>query len=627
MSDDLHEIETEARPWEAYDSTVAATGFFAMLRYLPRLCGQVLRLAWSTSRVDTAALIGLTAVAEALTGVGLLATNSVFEGLLIDGPSPERVRAALPGLTLLVVSVVIRGVLRQGAHWAQARLSPQLQRAVETRMLGLVTQVELVAFDDGTFHDRLHRCRQRAGGTVYSLLRIAVDLLGCVAGFAAIAGALTVLHPILLPLLVLAVIPSAWAAVRSARLYYQMVIGFSGANRRMETLGDLMTERSSAAEVRSYTMRPFLLGEWERLSRHVQAADLAIEKRRATAQAAGSALAAVGTAVIFAALGLLLYTGRMPLAAAGTAVIAIRAAINVLTQATQVINYGYENGLFYQDYLDLCAEAEQRRMRDGGVEPPADLDRISVRDVTFTYPGAEEPALNGVSLEIASGEIIALVGENGSGKTTLAKVIAGLYEPASGDVTYGGVSARLIDLDGLRGHTAVIAQNFTRWPFTARQNITIGRFDHPDAVGQFERAASASGAAEVFARLSKGAETLLDPSYKGGTELSGGQWQRIAVARGLFRDAPLLICDEPTASLDAKTEHAIFESIRRHAVQRTVVLITHRLASVRYADRIFVLDGGRVVEQGTHAELMALAGIYAQFYSLQASAYQEVSPL
>lgn len=191
-------------------------------------------------------------------------------------------------------------------------------------------------------------------------------------------------------------------------------------------------------------------------------------------------------------------------------------------------------------------------------------------------------------------------------------------------VSYGGLPGREIDLDRLRAHIAVIAQDFTHWPFTARENITLGAPEPPDAARRFAEATRSSGARDVCDRLEHGYDTLLDPSFKGGTELSGGQWQRIAVARGLYRDAPLLICDEPTAALDARSEHLIFEAIRRHALQRTVVLITHRLASVRYADRIFVLDQGRIVERGTHTELMALGGIYAEFYGLQASAYEQV---
>jgi ATP-binding cassette subfamily B protein len=285
------------------------------------------------------------------------------------------------------------------------------------------------------------------------------------------------------------------------------------------------------------------------------------------------------------------------------------------------MNTCYEQALFYDDYESFVAQARSTQERVGGTPPPDDVDRIEVRDVTFTYPSGESPALDGVTLTIAPGEVVALVGENGSGKSTLAKLIGGLYLPDRGTITYGGVSLAEIDLAALRDRCAVIAQDFSHWPFTARENIAIGRPGLADPESRLEEAAEASGADAVFARLPKGPDTLLDASYKGGTELSGGQWQRIAVARGLYRDADLLICDEPTAALDAPTEHAIFAAIREHAAQRTVILITHRMASVRHADRIYVLSQGRVAEHGTHPELMAAEGLYHRYYTLQASAY------
>jgi ATP-binding cassette subfamily B protein/ATP-binding cassette subfamily C protein len=253
-------------------------------------------------------------------------------------------------------------------------------------------------------------------------------------------------------------------------------------------------------------------------------------------------------------------------------------------------------------------------LRDG-------FERIVVEDVTFTYPGADSTALNGLSVELRRGEVVALVGENGSGKTTLAKIMAGLYDPDTGDVRWDDVPVRDVDPDVLRGRIAVIAQDYTHWPMTARQNITMGRVAG-NGDGAVDKAARESGADEVIAELPHGYETLLDRRFEGGAELSGGQWQRLAVARGFYRDAPLLICDEPTAALDARAEHSLFERIREHADGRTVLLITHRLASVRHADRIYVLDHGRVIEEGDHDRLMALNGLYADLYTLQASAYR-----
>jgi ATP-binding cassette subfamily B protein len=619
---ELDALESVAEPWQAHEATVAATGLWMMARRLPGALGYVLDTCWAVSRADTAVLTGCTVIAQVFTAVGLLATSGALDQLLTAGPTPARVKAAAPALILVVISLALRAALSQAASWAAQRLSPQVRRMVETELYELTTGVELSAFDDARFNDALHRVRQSAAGAVSALLGAGLALVSSLIQLIAIGGVLAVLNPVLLPLLLVALVPAWWASMRSARLAYQLYFTLSGAERRRAKLAELMTERNPAAEIRSYTMRPFLLGQFRRLTRYIQAADLRTVRSQTASQALGETLTGLGTGAVYLVLCVLLFTGGMKLAVAGTALIAVRGALAALAGVGFALNSTYEQALFLDDYREFVQEARRRLERMGGTAPPADVDHIEVRDITFTYPSGDRPALDRVSLDIRPGEVIALVGENGSGKTTLAKVIGGLYRPEQGMVSYGGVPLDEIDLFLLRDRTAVIAQNFTHWPFTARENITIGRHDHPQSEQQLAEATAASGVDAVFARLARGPDTLLDASYEGGTELSGGQWQRIAIARGLYRDAPLLICDEPTAALDARTEHAIFEAIRRHAAQRTVVLITHRLASVRYADRIYVLEHGRVAEHGTHTELMALGGIYHEFYTLQASAYE-----
>ncbi len=282
------------------------------------------------------------------------------------------------------------------------------------------------------------------------------------------------------------------------------------------------------------------------------------------------------------------------------------------------MNQCYEEGLYFSDYLAFCADAVRRIPPPGSKPVPAGFDRITADAITFTYPGASRPALRDVSIEIGRGEVVALVGENGSGKTTLAKVLAGLYWPDSGTVRWDQTAISDVGAEPLRERIAVIAQDHANWPLTVRHNITMGREADPAAM---DLAAAASGADTVIAKLAHGYDTLLDRHFKDGAELSGGQWQRIAAARGFYRSAPLLIMDEPTAALDARAEYAMFRSIRGHAAGRSVLLITHRLASVRHADRIYVLRDGQVIEQGVHADLLALGGQYADLFTLQASQY------
>ncbi|GAA4091585.1 ABC transporter ATP-binding protein [Nonomuraea soli] len=611
----LDGVELVEQPWWMHDAEVAASGLLTMLRRLPILVREVLILSWRTSRADTVVMLGATMAAELFTAFGLLATNDVLTRLFQAVPTGERIRAAMPAIVAVVASMVLRAAFREAAAWIKARLEPQITQTISTRLVELTTRVELAAFDDPDFHDQVQRTSALSVRGATWLLWAVMGSIGGLFGLVTIAGALGVLHPLLMPLVLLATVPTTWASVRSARVGYQVNAGIAAANRRQRTLQDLMTERASAAEVRSYGMRGHLLAEFERVYSWITRYELRAARRQQLTTVVGSTLGGVADGAVYVVLGVLLWAGQVELAAAATAVLAIQRAGSATSSFLYGLNSAYEAGLYFSDYRDFLTRAQERISPQGGTAAPADLDRVSVREASFTYPGAEEPALRGVSIEIEPGQVVALVGENGSGKTTLSKLVGGLYLAEEGTVSWGGVESRDIDRDALRGRIAVIAQDFTHWPFTAGQNITLSTARPPASV------LAASGADRVVERLPYGLDTLLDPAYRGGTELSGGQWQRIAVARGLYRDAPLLICDEPTAALDARSEHAIFESIRRHAVQRTVLMITHRLASVRWADRIYVLERGRVVESGDHAELMERGGVYAEMYTLQAKAY------
>ena len=279
-----------------------------------------------------------------------------------------------------------------------------------------------------------------------------------------------------------------------------------------------------------------------------------------------------------------------------------------------------EKGLYISDYVEFVERSKQRSRPEKNTPAPANPGRIELDQVSFRYPGGDgHRALRGVSLAIEAGQTIALVGENGSGKTTLAKLIAGLYQPTTGRISWDG--------DRYPGHcirqavadrVVMVQQDPIRWPRSARDNVRLGRHARvdPDAVA-FLEAARQSRAQEVIDGLPEGWNTLLSPEFRGGRDLSAGQWQRLAVARGLYRDAPLVIWDEPTAPLDAKAEHAVYESLRLLSRDKTVILITHRLASIRNADRIFYLERGALVEQGRHEELLQMGGRYAELYHLQ----------
>ena len=610
------------RAWEVHDADLAAgRRFRGMTRRLPSLIFQVVKLAWRASRPDCAVTVGCDLVAGLLSAFGLLATTHVLTALLQSGPTPARVRAALPALLFILAVTVARMALSLAAGWTEDRLMPQVTRIVERRLFAATTQVDLAAFDTPGFYDSLQRARDRGISEAPRVVQLAVSILVGTAGLAASVSVLWVLSPVLLPLLLVAAVPAGWAAVRIAKMRYLTSYELAVTRRRKLILADLMADRRASAEVRSFNMRDFLLRSYDVLASRERGVRLHLARRQSLVTLAGDVAGGIALGLVFVALGLLLNAGWIGLPVAGTAVLAIRSATSSLSGLLVAVNQCSESGLYFSDYLDFCQEAERNVPRTGPLPAPRSFSTITASHVTFTYPGAAWAALEDVSIEIRQGEVVALVGENGSGKSTLAKLLAGLYEPSRGEVRWDEKSIAEVDREKLREHIAVILQDYTRWPMTALENITMGR---PADEQLLAMATAAAGADQVIQKLPEGYHTPLDRRFRGGTELSGGQWQRVAIARGFYRDAALLICDEPTSALDARSEHALFEMIRAHAQGRTVLLITHRLASVRHADRIYVLDHGHVVEHGGHDQLLADGGLYADLYTLQASAYDPV---
>jgi ATP-binding cassette, subfamily B, bacterial len=615
---DHETAELTAAYWRAYDQRLATVKFGDVARRFPALVGQAVRLGWSASRRDTAATITLNLASGVFGGYALFATTGVLQALFAAGPTPDRVRAALPSLILVAGSTAIRSAVATAAGWAQSRLEPQVTQVVEMRLYDLTSQVELAAFDDSDFHDRMQRARDRGVFSAAQLVNDVINFVTALAGLVSAAVVVGVLQPILLAVLLFAQLPGAWAAVRSARISYLTSFALAESYRRKWILADLIAERRTAAEIRSFTLRAYLLDRVSRLTAYAREAELRAARQQTVTKVAGSSLGGLATAGVYAVLGVLLATGLLALSVAGTAVLALRSAAGSLQQLMYNVNQCYEDGLYFSDYMTFCEDARSRIPAPGAVDAPLGFARIVASDVTFTYPGSDEPSLHKVSVEIGRGEVVALVGENGSGKTTLAKILAGLYRPQSGAVRWDDVSIADVLGEPLRERIAVIAQDHGNWPLTVRDNIIMGRLLDETLLAS---AAASSGADTVIAELAKGYDTLLARQFKDGAELSGGQWQRIAAARGFYRTAPLLIMDEPTAALDARAEYALFSSLRTLARDRTVLIITHRLASVRHADRIYVLAHGKVVESGTHAELMALGGQYAELYTIQASQY------
>jgi ATP-binding cassette, subfamily B, bacterial len=331
----------------------------------------------------------------------------------------------------------------------------------------------------------------------------------------------------------------------------------------------------------------------------------------------------VVTTAAFALLVSFVLSDRMSLADAGAAVLAIRLLGTRIEYIFRGVTALFESSLFLEDLHRFLARApaQDATAGDGARELPP-FEEVAVEDVRFAYPESDGEALRGVSLRIRAGEVVALVGENGSGKTTLAKLLGALFTPTAGQITWGGADMRTLDRPAVRRQIGVIFQDFVRYQLTARENIGFGRAEAVDDLDAIAEAARQAGAHDYLAGMPDGYETMLGKEFTGGYDLSIGQWQRVALARAFFRDARLLVLDEPTASLDARAESELYQYVQALAHGRSVLLISHRFSTVKSADRIYVLHEGEIVEEGSHDELVACGGRYAELFELQASAYR-----
>jgi ATP-binding cassette, subfamily B, bacterial len=445
-------------------------------------------------------------------------------------------------------------------------------------------------------------------------------------GIVAVLVTLMTIEPVLVVMVSIVFVPAWLSASRRGEAFWRFFWRMTPRDRERQYLARLISDRDAAKEIRAFDLGQLLR------ARHRSLYDERIsELRRVAAKQLWQALFAnaVIAAVLAATLlvvGWLALSGTVSLSAAGVAVAGVAIVGARLSMAGYSAGTLTESARYVDDYLAFVELLPQVRQSEPHDPAPSTFAEVAVNGVTFSYPTTAEPAVRDVSLRIRAGEIVALVGENGSGKTTLAKLLAGLYRPATGTVTWDGIDINGVDAAQLRTGIAVIFQDFVRFHLRARDNVGLGRVDGIDDLDGIREAARHADADTFLHSLPNGYETVLGPEFEGGSDLSVGQWQRVALARAFFRQAPFVILDEPTAALDPRAEHDLFERIRGLLAGRTVLLISQRFSSVRSADRTYVLDSGRVIEAGTHDELMALEGHYAELFRLQAAAYLAGSP-
>jgi ATP-binding cassette subfamily B protein len=590
------------------------------LRRLPGLARYGVTLTMAAGRREFLTSTALQIVSGIALALALLAGNQALQALL----EVERSGSFAP----LVPWAVLLAVLTGASMFANAVQREQQQilgelvsRHMQSRTLEVAAQVDLLSFESPEFHNRLQRVQSSAQqplNMVFGLSGLSSALVGVIG----VSIALIAIEPLIIPMVLLVLVPAWMTASRRGSEFWRYFWRMTPKDRERNYLGRVLSGRDEAKEVRAFGLGQHLLDRWRVLFE-----DRIVELRKVARRQLVYTLLSTLTIALLLGLtivmvGWLATTGRVSLSEAGIALAGIAVIGSRLTEAGYSAASLSEAGFYLDDFAAFAAMGAT-----GAPErttAPAGFESIAATNVTFTYPSGEAPALIDVSIEIRAGEVVALVGENGSGKSTLAKVLAGLYTPQSGTVTWDGVDIATIDQTELSHKVAVIFQDFIRYHLSAGQNIGFGDIDpRPASAVTIEGAAEQAGADGFIERLPAGFETLLGPEFMGGVDLSTGQWQRMALARAFFRDAPLVILDEPTAALDARAEHELFVRIRNLLAGRTVLLISHRFSSVRNADRVYVLHEGRLIESGTHAQLVAAGGRYAEMYALQAAAYRE----
>ncbi|MDT0480662.1 ABC transporter ATP-binding protein [Streptomyces doebereineriae] len=613
--------------WNSHSDAFLELGFRAMVVRLPSLLSASLRLAWQADRRAARTVLAAEVTRGLAQAVSLLAVNSVLGRLIGGGALEDRLRGAVPALVTMAAVMLLGALLRAASTHATGRLEPKVERVATERYLERAATVELAAIEDHAFHKLLDTA-QYGATSARRMISFATRVVNAMISLIAAAGVLTVLHPALLPLLVTMTIPSGWGALTIARRQYESFHTWVQHVRAGRLLGALLIEPEAAPEIRVHGVGPFLLRHYRAMAETAETEQARLARLAARTGLIAAAWTGLATVATYATLGGLLLAGAMALSVAGTAVIAVRTGSQSLNTLVIEMNALHEEALFVGDLQRLYTEAAERAIPEGGAALPDEPREIRFENVSFTYPGdATRPALDDVTLALPLGKIVALVGENGSGKTTLVKLLAGLYAPDRGRILWDDLDAAHADRQLLAERVAMVAQDFKRWPFTARVNVAVGRSSVPLTEERVSGAVAEAGAGEVLADLPRGLDTLLARNFSGGHELSGGQWQRLGIARAAYRRGRILIVDEPTAALDARAELEVFEKIRALAgTGQTVILITHRLASVRHADLVHVLEQGRLVESGTPDELLASGGVYAELYSLQAEQFTAKVP-
>jgi len=600
------------------------------LRNLPPF----LREIWATSRTLTLASLGLRLVRALLPIVTLYigkliideAVRLVGAGVRFDSLQSAWNGGQLDHLILLLASefglAIASDLLGRLVSYADAVLSELFTNATSIRLMEHAATLDLEDFEDPDLQDKLDRARRQTMGRMSLLSQLfgqAQDMVTVVS----FAAGLLVYAPWLMVLLAIALVPAFIGESHFNAVNYSLNFQWTPERRQLEYIRQMGASVETAKEVKIFDLNRFFIARFRELSAKFFLANRALARRRAFW---GTLLAALGTLGYYIAYAYIAWRTVKGDFSIGDLTF-LAGSFRRLRQLLESLLIGFSQvagqAMYLDDLYSFFEIEPEIRSQPDAAKVPRPIGRGFVFDnVGFRYPDAEKWALRGLQFELRAGEVLALVGENGAGKTTLVKLLARLYDPDEGRILLDGRDLRDYDLNDLRANVGVIFQDFVRYHLTAGENIAVGQVEAMHDTSRIREAARRSMADEVIESLPQGYDQLIGRRFKTGVDLSGGQWQKIAIARAYMRDAQVMILDEPTAALDARAEFEVFQRFKELSEDRTAVLISHRFSSVRMADRILVLAEGRLEDSGTHDELMARGGRYAELFELQAAGYR-----
>jgi ATP-binding cassette subfamily B protein len=531
-----------------------------------------------------------------------------------------------PGFWWLVAAeftlAVLNSILLRSIDYSDSLLADKYTRHVSIRVMNHAASLDLIAYEDPVFYDRLERARVQATDRLVMIQAIGRLVQQAITTIT-LSVSIMLFSPWLMLLLVAGVLPAFLGESHFAFLGYAKNFRQTPMRRQLDYLRVLGGSKEAAKELKLFGLKNFLVERFTRLSDDIYKQNIALNRRKLIA---GAALSMIGTAGYYSAYVFVIWrtaSGALSIGSMTFLTLAIQQASSNIEQIFSTIAGIGDQALFLTDLLAFFEMKPTIRSKPNALPAPRPIMRgIEFRNVSFSYPGNSRRVLDSINFHLHTGERMALIGENGQGKTTIVKLITRLYDPTEGQILLDGVDLREYDLEDLHREIGVIFQDFMRYEMTALENIAVGRVEEIGNLELLKSAAQKSLADQTIGRLPLGYDQMLGRRFEQGVDLSGGEWQKVALARAYLRDAQLLILDEPTAALDARSEFEVFHRFAELTTGKMALFISHRFSTVRSADRILVLANGIIAEEGTHDQLARLGGRYAEMFEMQASSYR-----